>query len=48
MVIVTTNISEEANKNLRIYMANKNILDKRLAINEILEKNQFNLQLKDG
>ena len=43
MVLVTVNISEEANKHLRIYMANNNLLDKRIAINKILEK-QFNIK----
>jgi len=37
MVMVTTDLTEEANKNLRIYMANHNLIRKTDAINKVLE-----------
>jgi len=42
MVLVTVNITEENNKNLRIYMAENDLIDKRIAINEVLEKHFTN------
>ena len=37
MVYVNVDLTEKANRNLKVYMANNNILDKRIAINKILE-----------
>ena len=37
MVYVNVDLSEKSNRNLKVYMANNNILDKRIAINKILE-----------
>jgi hypothetical protein len=36
MVKTTVDLEEIPNRNLKIYMANNNILDKRIAINKIL------------
>ena len=37
MVHVTTDLSEKSNKYVRQYMLNHNIIDKRIAINLIIE-----------
>jgi len=38
MVLVTVDLNKEANMNLKVYMAKNEILDKRIAINKVLEK----------
>lgn len=42
MVLVTVDLTEEANKNLRIYMANQNMIRKTDAINRVLEELSYN------
>ena len=37
MVLVTVDINEKNNKNLRMYMAKNDLVAKRKAINEVLE-----------
>jgi len=37
MVKATTNLSEKADKNVKLYMVENNISDKRVAINKICE-----------
>ena len=37
MVLVTVNLTEKANKNLRVYMANHNMVRKTDSINKVLE-----------
>ena len=38
MVLVQVDLTKKANKNLKIFMAVHNQIDKRISINKILEK----------
>lgn len=38
MVLVTVDLSKESDRKIKIYMANNELLDKRIAINQVLEK----------
>lgn len=38
MVLIQVDLTKKANKNLRVYMAENDLIDKRIAVNRILEQ----------